>query len=222
MLYTLKMFDNNNSTTYDDGMTGKGGLNIDYAARVNQSFQIYNSSVTHADSSRGYVKFDIEKELGECAKFPFGFITEDEKIATKPCIYLKLNNIWSWKPEPIDAKDLKDHPDWPQSLKNNFQNLTEAERQQIFVDCQGDTSSDQEAMKEGVTFMPKTKGFPIKYFPYKGNKAQYLPPLVALQFDGNKLKFFIEEMITVKCTAYYKGGTSEGEFRFRFQHKNFS
>ena len=221
MLYSLMMFDNNTYTTYDDadGMRGKGGLNIDYAARVNQSFQIYNSSHTHADSSKGYIKFDVEKELGDCAKFPFGFISDH--AATKPCIYLKLNNIWSWNPEPIDAEDLKDNPDWPQSLKTNFQKLTKAERQQIFVDCQGDTDSDREAITEGVTFMPKTKGFPIKYFPYKGNKAQFLPPLVALQFDGNKLMSFIEEMITVKCTAYFKGGTSEGDFRIRFQHKNF-
>ena len=218
MLYSLMMFDNNTYTTFDDGM-GKGGLNIDYAARVNQSFQIYNSTVTHADSSKGYIKFDVEKELGDCAKFPFGFISDH--AATKPCIYLKLNNIWSWNPEPIDAEDLKDNPDWPQSLKTNFQKLTKAERQQIFVDCQGDTDSDREAITEGVTFMPKTKGFPIKYFPYKGNKAQFLPPLVALQFDGNKLMSFIEEMITVKCTAYFKGGTSEGDFRIRFQHKNF-
>ena len=67
----------------------------------------------------------------------------------------------------------------------------------------------------------RRRGIPIKYFPYKGNKAQYLPPLVAIQFDGYKLKFLIEEMITIKCTAYYKGGTSEGGFKIRFQHKNF-
>ena len=28
-------------------------------------------------------------------------------------------------------------------------------------------------------------------------------------------------MITIKCKAYYKGGPSHGEFRIRFQHKNF-
>ena len=72
-----------------------------------------------------------------------------------------------------------------------------------------------------VSYFPKTKGFPVKYFPYQGEKEKYQPPLVALQFDGGNLKNFVEMMITVKCKAYYKGGSSQGGFRIRFQHKNF-
>ena len=70
MLYSLMMFDNNTDTTYDDadGMRGKGSLDIDYATRAQKFLQIYNS--THAISSRGYIKFDLEKKLSDCARDP--------------------------------------------------------------------------------------------------------------------------------------------------------
>ena len=231
------MYDTNQDPTDQDG---KGTLNADYATRLKNFFALYNKS--EPDLSKGYTEFDLEKELGVCAHFPYGYVSEKDGDAIKPCIVLKMNNIWSWKPEPIDAEDLEENPDWPDSLKDNFNSLSDDERQQVFVDCQGESSVDQEPINEGVTFIPKTKGFPIKSFPYKGHKERYYPSLVALQFDGNKLKNFTEvsiawvksyflslilcfvfqEMITVKCKAYYKGGLSHGEFRVRFQkEKNF-
>lgn len=216
LLFTLEMYDTNLDPTDQDG---KGTLNADYATRLKNFLALYNNP--DININLGYTKFDLEKELGDCAHFPYGYVSEEDGIAIKPCIFLKMNNIWSWNPEPIDAEDFENNPDWPESLEDNFRNLTYAERKQVFVDCQGESSVDQESINEGLTFIPKTKGFPIKSFPYKGNKEKYQPSLVALQFDGNKLTKFMEEMITVKCKAYYKGGPSQGEFRIRFQTKNF-
>ena len=192
MLYTLEMFDTNQDPTDQDG---KGTLNADYATRMKKFFAMYNN--TDLDYSKGYAKFDLKEELGDCAHFPYGYVSEEEGDAIKPCIFLKMNNIWSWKPEPIDAEDLENNPDWPESVKDNFKKLTEAERKQVFVDCQGESSYDKEIINEGFTFVSK-KGFPIKSFPYTGNKGRYHPSLVALQFDGNKLsKDFME--VSIAC-----------------------
>ena len=220
MLFTLEIYDTMPNYTDPEG---KGTLNADYAQRLKKAFEVYN--VTNpADKSKNYTNFDLKK-LGDCGKSPYGYISEEEqdgtKLAINPCIFLKMNSVWSWEPEPITAEDFKNNPDWPDSLESHFNNLTKAEKKQVFVDCQGETSVDQEAMKQAVSFFPKTKGFPVKYFPYKGNKEKYQQPLVALQFDGEKMKKFVEVMISVKCKAYYKGGPSQGDFRIRFQHKNF-
>ena len=218
MLLTLEILDTNTLPTDDDG---KGSLNADYGQRMKIFLETYRSTV---DKSKGYNKFNLEDELGDCAKPPYGYISEELKNGTitaiKPCVFLVMNDIWSWKPEPISAEDFQTHKDWPKSLESHFNSLSEHQRQQVFVDCQGDTSSDQEAMKH-VSYFLKAKGISVKYFPYQGEKEKYQPPLVALQFDGGNLKNFVEMIITVKCNAYYKGGSSQGGFRIRFQHKNF-
>ena len=234
MLFTLEMYDTNHLPTTREG---KGSLNADYATRMRNFLKLYDNS-SSVDYSKGYIKFELEEELGDCSTFPYGFVSEDVKEAIKPCIFMKLNNIWSWKPEPIDAEDLQDNQDWPESLQSYVENPTEAELQQIPLDCQGESSIDKEVVREGLTF-PKATGFPIKSFPYQGSNGMYHPPLVAIQFDGNKLTKYMEvrldckpvlllfntsciqEMITIKCKAYYKGGPSQGEFRIRFQKRNF-
>ena len=160
MLFTLEMYDTNPHPSHPEG---KGPLNADYATRMKLFLERYNDTA-NVDISKGYSKFDAEYELGDCYKFPYGYVAEEEGEAIKPCVYLKMNNIWSWKPKPIDAEDL------PQSVEDNLQNLSETERQQIFLDCQGETGFDKEAVREGVTYIPKTKGFPLDSFPYMGNK----------------------------------------------------
>ena len=218
MLYSLELYDTNSAPTTRDG---KGTLNADYATRMNQTFfDNYHKTKGDVDRSLRYKKFDVKKSLGPCADFPYGFVSDEKDVAISPCIFVKMNNIWGWKPKPIEAEDFQDNPDWPKSLETNFDNLTEAQRQQVFLDCQGESDFDKEAMV-AVSYFPETKGFPIDSFPYQGNKGRYHSPLVAIKFDGSKMERFLEEMITVKCKAYYKGGPSEGEFRIRFQRKNY-
>ena len=106
------MFDTNQDPTDHDG---KGSLNADYATRLKNFLALYNT--TDLDYSKGYAKFDLGKELNDCAHFPYGFVSEEKAVAIKPCIFLKLNNIWAWQPEPIEAGDFEDHPDWPESSK---------------------------------------------------------------------------------------------------------
>jgi len=194
-MFVLQYIDSNTIPTDKDG---EGDLNIDYAIRAEKFLEVYKHEV---DSSLNYSKFDLAAELGDCGVKPYGFVNGENPI--KPCIFLKFNKIWDWDPKPVKDEDFTENPDWPASFKAHFDNLDD--QNQILVDCQGRYPADQEAMKQGMEYIPKTQGFPAKYFPYKGNKKQYHSPLVAVQFDTSKLESFIGQLIHVECRAYYKG-----------------
>ena len=73
MLFTLEMYDTNQLPTTHEG---QGTLNADYATRMKIFMELYNNSV---DYSKGYTKFEHEKVLGDCGKFPYGYVSKDEK-----------------------------------------------------------------------------------------------------------------------------------------------
>ena len=177
---------------------GEGDLNIDYARRAELFLEVYMNDV---DYKLNYTRFDLDQELGDCGTFPYGFVNGDQPI--KPCIFLKFNKIWEWDPKPIDDTDFTENSNWPSTFKDHFDSLPD--QNQIFVDCQGRYSADQEAMKVGMTYVPSTQGFPAKYFPYKGNKEAYHPPLVAVQFHTSRMEDYIGQLIHIECRAYYKG-----------------
>jgi len=194
-MFVLQYIDDNAVLTDKDG---EGDLNIDYARRAQMFLDVYENAV---DPELNYTRFDLEQTLGDCGKYPYGFLNGDQPI--KPCIFLKFNKIWDWDPKPVEASDFDEHPDWPESFKNHFDGLPD--KNQIFVDCQGRYPADQEAMTVGMTYKPSTQGFPAKYFPYKGNKDKYHSPLVAVQFDTSRMENYIGQLIHVECRAYYKG-----------------
>ena len=192
-MFKLQLVDKNDVPTDTDG---EGDLNIDYAIRAEKFLEVYKSEV---NETLGYQKFDLA-EMGECGRKPYGYINGDDPI--KPCIFLKFNKIWGWDPVPITDEDFEKN-DWPASFKTHFDSLSDQE--QIFVDCQGRYPADQEALREGMTYMPVSQGFPVKYFPYQGDKENYHSPLVVVQFDTSKLSRFVGQLIHVECRAYYKG-----------------
>jgi len=194
-MFVLQYVDDNRVLSEADG---EGDLNIDYARRAQLFLEVYKNDV---DSKLNYTRFDLDQELGDCGTFPYGFVNGDQPI--KPCIFLKFNKIWEWDPKPIDDTDFTENSNWPSTFKDHFDSLPD--QNQIFVDCQGRYSADQEAMKVGMTYVPSTQGFPAKYFPYKGNKEAYHSPLVAVQFDTSKMEDYIGQLIHVECRAYYKG-----------------
>jgi len=196
-MFKLKLRDDNEVLTDSDG---EGDLNIDYAKRADIFLDVYKSTV---NKSLGYEEFDLKTELGtDCGKYPYGYINGDDPI--KPCIFLKFNKIWDWLPDTITAEDFGEN-DWPESFKNHFDDLSGDDQKQIFVDCQGRYPADKEALREGMTYVPSSQGFPVKYFPYKGDPKHYHSPLVVVQFDTAKMDRFVGQLIHVECRAYYKG-----------------
>merc|ERR1712002_1202342 len=86
---------------------GEGIINADYATRTEQFLKEYDNKNMH---DKNYQPFDYENELGECGKFPYGYVVENStqehidagRNVVAPCIFVKLNNIWDWTPEEYD------------------------------------------------------------------------------------------------------------------------
>jgi len=197
-LFKLKVKDDNTVPTTPDG---EGDLNIDYAVRAEKFLKVYEEEVNR---TLGYEKFDLESVLGDCGKKPYGYVGANKEDPIKPCIFLKFNKIWNWKPKPITTDDFEAN-EWPASFEKHFNEQTDDDQNQIFVDCQGRYAADKEALDAGMKYMPPSQGFPVKYFPYKGEKKHYHSPLVVVQFDTSAMENFIGQLIHVECRAYYKG-----------------
>ena len=193
-LLRLESVDNN---TILSDPEGEGDLTIDYARRVEKFLSCYQSEV---DTRLGYKPFHPPGTLGDCGSHPYGYYNGGNPI--KPCIFLKLNKIWDWNPTPITEEDFQ-REDWPEDLKKHFDSLED--KDEIFVDCQGRNSADREAVREGLTYFPASRGFPASYFPFRGNTHHYHSPLVALQFDASKMRRFLGQLVHVECRVYYQG-----------------
>jgi len=193
-LFKLQWKDKNDVPTDQDG---EGDLNIDYAVRAKKFLEVYTREV---NKTLDYTKFDLDTVLAECGE-NYGYINGDAPI--KPCIFLKFNKIWGWNPKPITSEDFEEN-EWPESFKNHFEN-GQIDQNQVFVDCQGRYPADQEALEAGMKYIPASQGFPVKYFPYKGDKENYHSPLVVVQFDTAAMENFVGQLIHVECRAYYKG-----------------
>lgn len=108
-----------------------------------------------------------------------------------PCIFLKLNRIYGWVPEYYNTtRDLP--PNMPKELKEHIGNVSEVERNTVWITCSGENPADIEYLGP-MAYYPKIQGFPGYYFPYKNGEG-YLSPLVAVQFlrpIGIYFSFFV-------------------------------
>lgn len=131
----------------------------------------------------------------------FGPCTQENNYSyhlNEPCIFLKLNKIYGWRPELYNTTD--DLPmKMPQSVRNDINNTLAGpnpdEANKIWVSCEGENPADIEHIG-AVKYYP-TNGFPYFYFPYE-NSEGYMSPLVAVHFS--KLKRGI--IINIECKAW--------------------
>ncbi|CAD6241144.1 GSCOCG00009167001-RA-CDS [Cotesia congregata] len=116
-----------------------------------------------------------------------------------PCVFIKLNKIYGWKPEYYtDVQELPDK--MPRDLKTLIGNLTARQAKQlntIWVSCGGENPADEENIGP-VKYIPQ-QGFPGYYYPYE-NTVGYLSPLVAVHFERPKTGI----LINVECRAWAK------------------
>ncbi len=64
----------------------------------------------------------------------------------KPCILVKLNRIYGWRPEPYyNITEVEDHPEMPQDLKRHIRSVWDAE-------CRG-RSFQEECPKMNMTWL---------------------------------------------------------------------
>lgn len=179
----------------------KDALNLGFASRLkkwmDKNNEVNDQAVDCAgDATPGegqFCKFNMDS-LGPCKDFPYGY-----GETNKPCVIIKLNKIWGWKPEFIESEeDFGDDEDWTDDakavLKERFGN------KQVTVNCRGEYPADQEALKDKIKYFPPTQGIPLKYFPFDNiNNTQ--SPLLAVQFEELK----VGQLIHIECRAYFKG-----------------
>ena len=118
--------------------------------------------------------------LGDCQNFPHSFEMTNGERNINPCVFLKLNKIWGWKPRPVDV----DGPVFEVMTDQLREAIwTTKDKNQVWFDCRGRFAADREALN--ITYFPSSQGIPIdKYFPYEG--GMYEPPLVAVKFNMNE------------------------------------
>ncbi|XP_045761610.1 sodium/potassium-transporting ATPase subunit beta-2-like [Maniola jurtina] len=125
---------------------------------------------------------------------------------TQPCVFLKLDKLLNWIPNPYNTTD--DMPsEMPDGLQQHIDNVSgSTDANTVWVSCEGENPADVEFIGP-IKYLP-TRGFPTYFFPYK-NQEGYLSPLVAVQF----LRPTMGIVINIKCTAWAKNIDREGSGR---------
>jgi len=136
-------------------------------------------------------KFDIA-DLGPCGQGNYGY---DQG---KPCIFLKLNKIYNLEHDYYTAES--DMPEeMPDQLKSHIASKSGDDAKQVWVDCQPKNPADKEVLppQTNIKYYPEGRGFPQKYFPFKGQK-NYHSPLVAVQFEPKTRG----QLVHIECRAW--------------------
>lgn len=218
-MFVLRDGDTNISPSHPKG---EGDLNADYATRMSNFLSVYGKTKMGENDVGSYPKFELST-LGDCAKFPYGYVaTGVDPVA--PCIFVKLNAIWGWNPEPYDCET---NEECPETLREHLasKEAQDAGKDNVWVDCNGRYAADQEAIEGGMTYFPAGRNIPMKYFPYQGKSKDknYHSPLVAVKIAIDPEKK--GQLVHIECRAYYKGvkhvtKSKEGLVQFEVQIKS--
>ncbi|CAG9121751.1 unnamed protein product [Plutella xylostella] len=116
---------------------------------------------------------------------------------SSPCIFLKLNKIYGWRPEFYN--DTANLPEaMPVDLQTHIRNITAFNRDyanMVWVSCHGETPADKENIGP-VRYLPYP-GFPGYFYPYE-NAEGYLSPLVAVHLERPRTGI----VINIECRAW--------------------
>ncbi|KAI4465669.1 sodium/potassium-dependent atpase beta subunit [Holotrichia oblita] len=101
-----------------------------------------------------------------------------------PCIFLKLNKIFGWKPQYYTAANLPEK--MPEDLKDHIrkEDGTKAANT-VWVSCEGESPADIENI--GPRSYYPTRGFPGQFFPFQNDEG-YVSPYVAVHFEKPRRK----------------------------------
>jgi sodium/potassium-transporting ATPase subunit beta len=114
-----------------------------------------------------------------------------------PCIFLKLNKIFSWKPQVYNNTDDLPH-NMPAHLQSYIKDKVMAQKEAmntVWVNCEGENPADVENIG-AIKYYPH-RGFPGYFFPFMNNEG-YLSPLVAVNFEQPKRGV----LINIECKAW--------------------
>ncbi|XP_002133544.3 sodium/potassium-transporting ATPase subunit beta-1-like isoform X1 [Drosophila pseudoobscura] len=136
---------------------------------------------------------DMESFEGCSKANSYGYKTNE------PCVFIKLNRIFGWKPETYDMP----LEEMPEDLQAHINETIYEERKQIWLSCK---ASQVGALAQGhnkdnfdnISYS-HGRGFPAYYYPYL-NQPGYLSPLIPVQFKSLPQG----QVLDVECRAWAK------------------
>jgi sodium/potassium-transporting ATPase subunit beta len=136
-----------------------------------------------------FCRFDIRKIDNNCTKgLDFGYKRGD------PCVLIKLNRIYNWKPTSYELSDLEKDSSIPDSVRDGYKkNRSDI----VYVTCEGENAADKENIGP-LDYYPQP-GIEFKYFPFT-NQPGYLSPFVFVHFS----KPTPGVLINIECKAWAK------------------
>ncbi|XP_013773290.1 sodium/potassium-transporting ATPase subunit beta-like [Limulus polyphemus] len=90
----------------------------------------------------------------------------------RPCVLIKINRIYGWKPEPYDNNSLPDN--MPEDVKKKY------DPRNVYISCEGENPADRENIGP-INYYP-SQSIPNYYFPFN-NQPGYLSPFVFVHFQ---------------------------------------
>lgn len=170
---TLIQFNHNDSETYkeyiddlvtylkdNDYLTEEG--NYTKGGKDEDGMELF----TLSDAMLHGCKYDPQNHYGS-----FGY------AEGKPCVLLKMNKVYGWKPENFTEEFFNSMPGINNTVDRSQIGHAVTD---IKVTCEGENDGDIDNLKK-VDFYPP-EGFKAAYFPYKNAKG-YRSPLVFAQFS---------------------------------------
>ena len=96
-----------------------------------------------------------------------------------PCLFLKLNKIWGFVPQGVNASNINnpEYDEMSDELKDIIR--TAGDKDQVYIDCKGRFPADLDGMS--LEYFPKNRAIPTFYFPFRG--GNYQSPLVAVKVN---------------------------------------
>lgn len=120
-----------------------------------------------------FCHFDIKSINNNCTKQnEFGYKRGD------PCVLLKLNRIFDWRPESFTHEDIVRNEALPLVVKRDYWKRINAS-QLVYITCEGENPADKENIGP-IEYYPQ-QGIEFRYFPYT-NQPGYLSPFLFVHF----------------------------------------
>merc|ERR1711971_1433680 len=149
--------------------------------------------------------------LGECNRDEnYGYVVTDRREMVQPCVFIELNPIAGWAPEPYNCQAEKAkgyHSEAPclPEIEKHIRSQGADAANNVYINCRGRYPADQEVPDGG------------------GIGGNYHAPLVAVKISPRPGRE--GQLIHIECRAYYKGvkhntETKEGMVTFELQIKN--